>query len=120
VTTVSPVTWGTGNAATNPNNVTRPAACNATSPTTNETGLRYYRGFPTAVLYTHTVPPNSPDRDCIDQLGTQFHLAARSAHPGGVNVALADGSVRFVRDSIPLANWRALGTRAGGETLGID
>ena len=121
VTVVSPPTaWGLGSAATNPNNVTRPAACNGTSSTRNETGLQYYRGFPTAVLYTHTVPPNFPDRDCIDQLGTQFHLAARSAHSGGVNVALADGSVRFVRDTIPMDNWKALGTRAGGEPLGNE
>src|SRR5262245_15041916 len=38
----------------------------------------------------------------------------RSAHTGGgVQFAMADGSVRLVRDSIPLANLRALGTRAG-------
>jgi prepilin-type N-terminal cleavage/methylation domain-containing protein/prepilin-type processing-associated H-X9-DG protein len=41
--------------------------------------------------------------------------AARSHHQAGVNVALADGSVRFVVDSIDLSTWRALGTRAGGE-----
>jgi hypothetical protein len=35
-----------------------------------------------------------------------------------VNVALADGSVRFVRDSIPLATWQALATRTGGEVVG--
>ena len=109
--------WGLGSPPTNPNNITRSAACNQTSKTWNDTGLRYYRGFPTAVLYTHTVPPNSKDRDCIDFLGTQFHLAARSAHPGGVNVALADGSVRFIRDSIAFGTWQALGTRSGGEVV---
>jgi prepilin-type N-terminal cleavage/methylation domain-containing protein/prepilin-type processing-associated H-X9-DG protein len=41
----------------------------------------------------------------------------RSAHPGGLQFAMADGSVRFVNDSIPLATYRAMGTRAGGEVF---
>jgi prepilin-type processing-associated H-X9-DG protein len=45
-------------------------------------------------------------------------LAARSRHPGGVNVALCDGSVRFISDTIVIATWRALSTSQGGETLG--
>ncbi|HEX3146939.1 MAG TPA: DUF1559 domain-containing protein [Gemmataceae bacterium] len=54
-------------------------------------------------------------------LGDTFAaVTSRSFHPGGVNVLLMDGSVRFVRDSISLATWRALGTRAGGEVLGSD
>jgi prepilin-type processing-associated H-X9-DG protein len=45
----------------------------------------------------------------------------RSAHTGGlVQFAMADGSVRAVRDSIPLATLRALGTRAGGEVVAND
>jgi prepilin-type N-terminal cleavage/methylation domain-containing protein/prepilin-type processing-associated H-X9-DG protein len=44
----------------------------------------------------------------------------RSQHTGGGNFALADGSVRFVRDSIPLANYRAAATVRGNETLGLD
>jgi len=35
-------------------------------------------------------------------------------------VVLMDGSVRFVRSSIPMATWRALGTRATGEVVGND
>ena len=42
-------------------------------------------------------------------------MTARSRHPGGVNVLYCDGGVRFVRDGIDPAAWRALGTRAGGE-----
>lgn len=43
--------------------------------------------------------------------------AARSFHKGGVNIVMGDGSVRFVRDSIALAAWQAMGSRGGGETI---
>ena len=33
---------------------------------------------------------------------------------------MADGSVRFIRDSIDLKSFRALGTRAGGEVITGD
>jgi len=53
-------------------------------------------------------------------LGSQFDMVlhtSRSLHPGGVMVAIADGSVRFVSDSISLQVWQGLGTLAGSEIL---
>jgi prepilin-type N-terminal cleavage/methylation domain-containing protein/prepilin-type processing-associated H-X9-DG protein len=49
---------------------------------------------------------------------TYAAVTARSYHSGGVNALMLDGSVRFVSDTIPVATWRALGTRAGGEVVG--
>lgn len=47
-------------------------------------------------------------------------VTARSYHPGGVNVLLGDGSVRFIKDTINGWTWRALGTVAGGEVMSAD
>jgi prepilin-type processing-associated H-X9-DG protein len=43
-----------------------------------------------------------------------------SGHGGGANVVFADGSVRFLRDSISLSTLQALSTRAGGEVIAED
>ena len=69
--------------------------------------------------YLHTQVPNGPVPDCLlSAIRTAPGLAtARSDHPGGVNVVMGDGSVRFVVDTIAQAAWRALGTRAGGEVV---
>jgi prepilin-type processing-associated H-X9-DG protein len=47
-------------------------------------------------------------------------VTARSYHPGGVNVLVGDGSVRFIKNTIDGATWRALGTIGGGEVLSAD
>ncbi len=39
-----------------------------------------------------------------------------SNHPGGANLSMCDGSVRFISETIPMATLRALSTRQGGET----
>ncbi|MDG3006065.1 DUF1559 domain-containing protein [Paludisphaera mucosa] len=49
-----------------------------------------------------------------------FSYAASSAHPGGVNACMADGSVRYVKDSVSRMTWWALGTRDGGEVVSSD
>lgn len=74
--------------------------------------------------YNHILTPLSPTPDCASG-GGGFSIGgggglytARSLHPGGVNLATADGAVRFVSETIDLQAWRALGTRNGGEVDG--
>lgn len=44
-------------------------------------------------------------------------ITSRSHHPGGVNSAMVDGSVRFVTDDVIIDIWRAMATRDGGEVV---
>ena len=48
-----------------------------------------------------------------------YGCTARSRHPGGVNLIMADGSVHFVSETITLTLWQALSTRGGGESAGV-
>lgn len=47
-------------------------------------------------------------------------LTARSFHPGGVNALFVDGSVKFIKDSVNLTTWQALGSVNGGEVISAD
>ena len=47
-------------------------------------------------------------------------FASRSRHPGGVNVGMGDGTVRFIKNSISLPTWRAVGSTQGGEIISAD
>jgi len=101
-------------------------------------GGRAWDGRPCFVGFSTMVGPNGPscnyssgvDGGSSDHMGT-----ASSRHPGGVNVAMADGSVRFISDTVDTGNqaandvsnpgnrpspwgvWGALGSREGGETV---
>ena len=73
--------------------------------------------------FYEVMPPNS--KSCMNAGGTNFgysdtFVAAGSFHSGGVNVAMADASVRFIKDSISLPNWIGLGTISLGEVIGSD
>jgi prepilin-type N-terminal cleavage/methylation domain-containing protein/prepilin-type processing-associated H-X9-DG protein len=52
--------------------------------------------------------------------GQNAYNAARSYHPGGVNALYCDGSVKFVKDTVNIVTWRALGSSQGGEVISSD
>lgn len=65
--------------------------------------------------YQHISPPNG--RSCGWLPTLRATMAASSRHLGGVNVVFGDGGVRFIRDSIALDTWRAMGSRNAGEVF---
>jgi prepilin-type N-terminal cleavage/methylation domain-containing protein/prepilin-type processing-associated H-X9-DG protein len=80
-------------------------------------GAPWLYGYHSTTSYWHSSLPNT--RSCMFP-PERVMTTANSRHTGGVNVALCDGSVRFVANSISLTTWRALGSRNGGEVLGND
>lgn len=71
------------------------------------------------VLWPGLCNPGDGNPPCVTDDMT-WYTAARSKHPGGVNVAMCDGSVRFVKDSISLATWGAISTSRGREVVSSD
>jgi len=81
-------------------------------------GVAWIVGTEAMAGYNAYSPPNSKTPDVY---GHGFGwVSARGPHPGGVLVLTGDGSVKFIKDSINLATWRALATRAGGEVISSD
>jgi prepilin-type processing-associated H-X9-DG protein len=92
------------------------AICAAITLFVSDRGAKWADGEVQYCLYDHHYPPNAAVWDCV--AFEYSYKPARSRHTGGVNVLLADGSVRFVTDSVNLVTWQALGSRNGGEVLG--
>ena len=73
------------------------------------------------------VPPNStqyPWGACATHGGTsvgdsQF-VTASSNHPGGANMLFADGSVHFLKSTVQIRTYWALGTKADGEVISAN
>jgi prepilin-type N-terminal cleavage/methylation domain-containing protein/prepilin-type processing-associated H-X9-DG protein len=99
------------------------AQCNAIDPTNlsfqgvSNVGAPWIYGYHSTTSYYHSSLPGS--RSCMFP-PSRIMTTADSKHPGGVNVLMADGSVRFVKLSINLQTWWALGSRNGGEVLSAD
>ena len=47
--------------------------------------------------------------------GSDVIVSPRSYHPGGVNIAMVDGSIRFVTDDVDARTYKAAGSRNGEE-----
>jgi prepilin-type N-terminal cleavage/methylation domain-containing protein len=88
-------------------------------------GTRWGWGSMTTTLFNTIVPPNSKQwafgackTDCggcgADDAG---FVNASSNHSGGVNCLISDGSVKFIKDSVSMPVWWALGTKADGEVV---
>jgi len=98
----------------------------------NYASWSYYKGLTWSYtdawekqVYAHLLPPNAPP------INTYYSNTFRcsegdsgmnptSNHPGGVNVAFMDGSVHFIKNTINLSTWWALGTRGRGEIISSD
>jgi prepilin-type N-terminal cleavage/methylation domain-containing protein/prepilin-type processing-associated H-X9-DG protein len=95
--------------------ITDAAALGATSWTGNRGGSWIWGNMPMNAFCAATVP-NGPVPSASAH--GQGWLGSTGPFAGGVNVGLADGSVRFVRSTVPLATWQALATRSAGEVVG--
>jgi hypothetical protein len=100
-----------------------------TTPAVNSfnIGFAWTYGFPIygTNFYNHFGQPNTLAYwNPTEEPATPTFFAAAagiapptSNHAAGVNVCMSDGSVRFIKDTINLTTWWALGTRAGAEVI---
>jgi prepilin-type N-terminal cleavage/methylation domain-containing protein/prepilin-type processing-associated H-X9-DG protein len=83
-----------------------------------------YRGPNTADVLSQAVL-------CVSEPGQQLpciaggsdaavYVGSKSRHPGGINSLFGDGSVRFVKDSLPATLWKSLNTIGSGEIISAD
>jgi len=108
------------------------AACRAASPylpTSNfntsgaiSAGEYWWDGHFETGNYNHIMTPNtwSCDDAANDWVNDSGASTVSSHHAGGINSCFADGSVRFIKDSVAATVWWALGSRSGGEVISAD
>lgn len=87
-------------------------------------GRSWSSGWPmVAPTYMHVQPPNGlighyANGGSVDE--GDFMISPSSRHSGGVNLALVDGSVRFVSDRVAIEVWWAVGSRNDGRTETLE
>jgi prepilin-type N-terminal cleavage/methylation domain-containing protein/prepilin-type processing-associated H-X9-DG protein len=99
--------------------LTDPACAAASDGWLLNKGAGWWDGNYQNTLYNHYLTPNAGRPDC-----TVYHnpgwKAARSFHPGGVNLLFCDGHAAFIKDAVNPVVWQSLATRAGGEVVSAD
>jgi Protein of unknown function (DUF1559) len=88
-------------------------------------GDTWSQGAMTSTLFNTIIPPNGQSDEraycCATSNGAlPITATVDSYHPGGANVGIAGGSVRFVKYSIGQTTWWGLGTIGGGEVISSD
>jgi len=87
-------------------------------------GENWAHGCMAMNLFNTIVPPNGFSKTwthCGLNASSRAVLSnADSYHPGGIQVLMGDGSVKFIKDSVNQNTWWALGTKAGGEVISAD
>jgi prepilin-type processing-associated H-X9-DG protein len=95
----------------------------AATATSGEVGRYWSRGLPTQTVLNTAAPPNWIHPNVTDALGGWKSTGGkqinppRSMHPGGVNVLLGDGAVKFANNEIGVTLFQRLGNRADGGTV---
>jgi len=108
-------------------------ACNSLAATTASTnsstnGNIWLIAYPwrySVNRYNHVGTPNSMSCTASNSFdatwgSAQDSVPPTSNHSGGVNMTMADGSVKFVKDTISLPTFWAVGTRNQGEIISSD
>lgn len=91
----------------------------------------YYNNYGVSHWFSTEFPPNTTQPDLVRRCVNAAHapciptyepsatrMFARSLHPGGVLAGLADGSVRFISDSVDSTLYAYLGSRKDGNVIG--
>jgi prepilin-type N-terminal cleavage/methylation domain-containing protein/prepilin-type processing-associated H-X9-DG protein len=93
---------------------------------TSDLGRCWAFGLNSYTMGNILLPPNPQYPNCStvskssNAIQNPGNWGMSSYHPGGCNILLCDGSVRFVKNSVSLPTVWALGSRSGGEVISSD
>ena len=98
--------WGSGTHTSTHGRILPPTYSDAGGSAPNGPSSIFYPAYANYAVYPNMAKP--------------YAWVFSSRHPGGVNMGLADGSVRWIKNSINLYTWWGLATIANGEIISSD